>query len=30
MAEGLHAFLTRKIDRNIDLGREIEAFYLHS
>jgi uncharacterized alpha-E superfamily protein len=30
MAGGLHDFLTRKIDRNIDLGREIEAFYLHS
>jgi uncharacterized alpha-E superfamily protein len=30
MAEGLHGFLTRKIDRNIDLGREIAAFYLHS
>jgi len=27
---GLHNFLTRKIDRNIDLGREIAAFYLHS
>jgi uncharacterized alpha-E superfamily protein len=27
---GLHAFLTSKINRNIDLGREIAAFYLHS
>ncbi len=30
MAEGLHAFLTRKIDRSIDLGGEIASFYLHS
>ncbi|CAH0234517.1 alpha-E domain-containing protein [Roseomonas sp. CECT 9278] len=30
MAGGLHDFLTRKIDRNIDLGREIAGFYLHS
>jgi uncharacterized alpha-E superfamily protein len=27
---GLHDFLTRKINRNIDIGREIAAFYLHS
>jgi len=27
---GLHDFLTGKIDRNIDLGREIAGFYLHS
>jgi uncharacterized alpha-E superfamily protein len=30
VADGLHDFLTRKIDRNIHLGREIAAFYLHS
>ena len=30
MADGLHAFLTRKIDRSIDLGGEIASFYLHS
>jgi uncharacterized alpha-E superfamily protein len=30
MAEGLHLFLTRKIDRSIHLGAEIGDFYLHS
>jgi len=30
LAGGLHAFLTGIIDRNIDLGREIAAFYLHA
>lgn len=29
MEGGLHAFLTQAINRNIDLGREITAFYLH-
>jgi uncharacterized alpha-E superfamily protein len=30
MAGGLHDFLTRMIDRNIDIGGEIARFYLHS
>jgi uncharacterized alpha-E superfamily protein len=30
MAGGLHDFLTRTIDRNIEIGGEIARFYLHS
>ncbi|WP_439595264.1 alpha-E domain-containing protein [Falsiroseomonas sp.] len=30
LAGGLHDFLTRMIDRNLDLGREIADFYLHA
>lgn len=30
MADGLHDFLTRKINRSIDLGGEIASFYLYS
>jgi uncharacterized alpha-E superfamily protein len=29
LSGGLHGFLTQAINRNIDLGREITAFYLH-
>jgi len=30
LAGGLHAFLTQAINRNIELGRQITAFYLHA
>jgi uncharacterized alpha-E superfamily protein len=30
MAGGLHRFITQALDRNLDLGREISAFYLGS